>query len=134
MIPQTRILKTGSGILKKGANLAGGGALVGSATAIGAQEEDKGYNPETLGSAVEGAYTGALSSVAGGAIFKGLGVLGAPVIEGIKRKFGNKMSLEAEKVLSKMVKDSGEDIDTIIARIANGEMPAEGNETLGSVS
>ena len=24
-----------------------------------------------------------------------------------------------------------EDIDTIIARIANGEMPAEGNETLG---
>ena len=33
MIPQTRILKTGSGILKKGANLAGGGALVGSATA-----------------------------------------------------------------------------------------------------
>ena len=48
MIPQTRILKTGSGILKKGANLAGGGALVGSATAIGAQEEDKGYNPETL--------------------------------------------------------------------------------------
>ena len=49
MIPQTRILKTGSNILKKGANLAGGGALVGSATAIGAQEEDKGFNPETLG-------------------------------------------------------------------------------------
>ena len=41
------------------------------------------------------------------------------------------MSLEAEKVLSKMVKDSKEDIDTIIARIANGEMPAEGNATLG---
>ena len=34
MIPQTRILKTGSGILKKGANLAGGGALVGSATIL----------------------------------------------------------------------------------------------------
>ena len=57
-------------------------------------------------------------------------ILGAPIIEGIKRKFGNKMSLEAEKVLSKMVEDSKEDIDTIIARIANGEMPAEGNATL----
>jgi len=131
MIPQTRILKTGSNILKKGLNLAGGGALVGSATKIGAQEEDKGNNPETYSSGFEGAYTGALSSLAGGAILKGLGVLGAPIIEGIKRRFGNKMSLEAEKVLSKMVQDSGEEIDTIIARIANGEMPAEGNATLG---
>ena len=131
MIPQTRILKAGSNILQKGLNLAGGGALVGSTTAIGAQEGDKGYNPETLQSGIEGATTGAITSVGGGAIFKGLGVLGAPIIEGIKRRFGNKMSLEAEKVLSKMVEDSGEDIDTIIARIANGEMPAEGNETLG---
>jgi len=131
MIPQTRILKAGSNILQKGINLAGGGALVGSTTAIGAQEDDKGYNPETLQSGIEGATTGAITSVGGGAIFKGLGVLGAPIIEGIKRRFGNKMSLEAEKVLSKMVEDSGEDIDTIIARIANGEMPAEGNETLG---
>ena len=131
MIPQTRILKAGSNILQKGINLAGGGALVGSTTAIGAQEDDKGYNPETLPSGIEGATTGAITSVGGGAIFKGLGVLGAPIIEGIKRRFGNKMSLEAEKVLSKMVEDSGEDIDTIIARIANGEMPAEGNETLG---
>ena len=131
MIPQTRILKAGSNILQKGINLAGGGALVGSTTAIGAQEGDKGYNPETLQSGFEGATTGAITSVGGGAIFKGLGVLGAPIIEGIKRRFGNKMSLEAEKVLSKMVEDSDEDIDTIIARIANGEMPAEGNETLG---
>ena len=131
MIPQTRILKAGSNILQKGLNLAGGGALVGSTTAIGAQEGDKGYNPETLQSGIEGATTGAITSVGGGAIFKGLGVLGAPIIEGIKRRFGNKMSLEAEKVLSKMVEDSNEDIDTIIARIANGEMPAEGNETLG---
>ncbi len=136
MIPQTRILKAGSNILQKGLNLAGGGALVGSATKIGAQEGDKGYNPETLQSGFEGGYTGALSSLAGGAIFKGLGVLGAPVIEGIKRRFGNKMSLEAEKVLSTMVEkaqqaDPNENIDTIIARIANGEMPAEGNETLG---
>ena len=131
MIPHTRILKTGSNILKKGLNLAGGGALVGGLTAIGAQEDDKGLNPETLDSAVEGATIGGISSVGGGALFKGLGILGAPIIEGIKRKFGNKMSLEAEKVLSKMVEDSGEDIDTIIARIANGEMPAEGNETLG---
>lgn len=131
MIPQTRILKAGSGLLRKGINLAGGGATVGGLTAIGAQEEDKGLNPETLDSAVEGATIGGISSVGGGALFKGLGILGAPIIEGIKRKLGNKMSLEAEKVLSKMVKDTGEDIDTIIARIANGEMPAEGNETLG---
>jgi len=131
MIPQTRILKAGSSLLRKGINLAGGGATVGGLTAIGAQEDDKGYNPETLQSGIEGATTGAITSVGGGAIFKGLGVLGAPIIEGIKRRFGNKMSLEAEKVLSKMVEDSGEDIDTIIARIANGEMPAEGNETLG---
>ena len=82
-------------------------------------------------SGVEGATIGGISSVGGGALFKGLGVLGAPVIEGIKRKFGNKMSLEAEKVLSKMVQDSGDDMDTIISKIANGEMPAEGNETLG---
>ena len=39
MIPQTRILKLDL-VYLKGANLAGG-ALVGSATAIGAQEDDK---------------------------------------------------------------------------------------------
>ena len=129
LVPGGLALK-GGGLALKGTKVLGLGAGEGALTAVGAQEEEKGLNPATMDSAISGATWGVAGAAGFGLLGKGAGILAAPVIEGFRRKYGKKMSLEAEKVLSQMIKDSGESADEIIAKIASGEMPAEGNKTL----
>ena len=106
--------------------VAGMSALQGGAYGFGAGEG--GFVPRLM-SAATGAATGA---VAGPVFQKGFSFAGnkmTGLIDFVRRKLGNKASSVVEAEVQRIARESGENVDDIIARVERGEIMADINST-----